>query len=126
MFKSGRSKSCGCLKKDIEATRNVDKHIGEKFGLLTAIERLPNYQGRGRTYYRCLCECGNEKIVAGSGLVTGHTKTCGCLSKKRREFKQAFPEKRDNTEKCFQIYKHTAPNGKVYIGITRQNVEKRW
>lgn len=24
------------------------------------------------------------------------------------------------------VYKHTAPNGKVYIGITGQKVKKRW
>jgi len=24
------------------------------------------------------------------------------------------------------VYKHTAPNGKVYIGITSQNVDRRW
>ncbi len=24
------------------------------------------------------------------------------------------------------VYKHTSPNGKVYIGITRQNPIKRW
>lgn len=24
------------------------------------------------------------------------------------------------------VYKHTAPNGKVYIGITRQNPQRRW
>lgn len=24
------------------------------------------------------------------------------------------------------VYKHTFPNGKVYIGITRQKPEKRW
>lgn len=26
----------------------------------------------------------------------------------------------------FCVYKHTTPNGKVYIGITSQEVEKRW
>lgn len=26
----------------------------------------------------------------------------------------------------FLVYKHTTPNGKVYIGITSQEVEKRW
>ena len=26
----------------------------------------------------------------------------------------------------YSVYKHTAPNGKVYIGITSQNVEKRF
>lgn len=26
----------------------------------------------------------------------------------------------------YKVYKHTAPNGKVYIGITRQPIAKRW
>lgn len=26
----------------------------------------------------------------------------------------------------YKVYKHTTPNGKVYIGITRQDVVKRW
>lgn len=26
----------------------------------------------------------------------------------------------------YTLYKHTAPSGKVYIGITSQNVMKRW
>ena len=29
-------------------------------------------------------------------------------------------------DKEWTVYKHTAPNGKVYIGITGQNPEKRW
>lgn len=31
----------------------------------------------------CLCSCGNESIVSRSNLVTGHTKSCGCIGKKR-------------------------------------------
>ena len=26
----------------------------------------------------------------------------------------------------YKLYKHTTPNNKVYIGITHQNVKKRW
>lgn len=27
---------------------------------------------------------------------------------------------------CYCVYKHTAPNGKVYIGITKRNPNERW
>ena len=32
----------------------------------------------------------------------------------------------DNCENKYCVYKHTAPNGKVYIGITCQNPLRRW
>lgn len=31
-----------------------------------------------------------------------------------------------NNENDYKVYKHTAPNGKVYIGITRLDVKRRW
>lgn len=31
-----------------------------------------------------------------------------------------------NDEKIYCVYKHTSPNGKIYIGITSQKPEKRW
>lgn len=125
-LRAGKKLSCGCLNRDEARKRKLVDHTGETFGMLTAIERIENYQGRGRTYYRCKCECGNEKIVLGSGLVTGKTKTCGCISKSRKQFTAQFYPDRDTVKMCYLIYKHTAPNGKVYIGITRQDSERRW
>ena len=52
--------------------------IGRQFGLLTAIERLAADAKLG-VLFRCRCECGNEKIVPRSNLLTGNTKSCGCL-----------------------------------------------
>lgn len=43
-----------------------------KYGKLTAIEYL------GKSMWKCQCDCGNEKIVSGGHLETGHTKSCGC------------------------------------------------
>jgi hypothetical protein len=34
-----------------------------------------------RRYYRCTCDCGEEKWVLYSRLVKGITKSCGCLEK---------------------------------------------
>lgn len=50
---------------------------GNKYGLLTVIERVPNAKG-GITRFRCLCDCGNETIVRGSNLKSGAVKSCGC------------------------------------------------
>lgn len=48
---------------------------GHKFNSLTAIERLANYKNN-KTYYRCKCDCGNERIVYGYDLTSGKFKTC--------------------------------------------------
>lgn len=31
-----------------------------------------------------------------------------------------------NEKKTFYVYRHTSPNGMIYIGITKQDPEKRW
>ncbi len=54
---------------------------GQKFGRLTAIKpvRKPN---DGKLYWECLCDCGNTKVILGSNLKSGATKSCGCLRSK--------------------------------------------
>ena len=32
----------------------------------------------------------------------------------------------NNDRKDWTVYKHTFPNGKVYIGVTSQNIDRRW
>lgn len=55
---------------------------GQKFGKLLLIERIPQYKG-GRPYYKCKCECGNEKIIDGYEIKRGHVKSCGCSAHTR-------------------------------------------
>ena len=56
---------------------------GQKFGRLTALEpallEKPTCSGT-RWGWRCQCDCGNEKIVPRASLVSGQTKSCGCLA----------------------------------------------
>lgn len=49
---------------------------GQKFYRLTAIERLPN--PNRNSFWRCVCECGNETNAAANMLKTGRHKSCGC------------------------------------------------
>lgn len=35
----------------------------------------------GRSLWLCQCKCGNQKIIIGSELKRGKTKSCGCMNK---------------------------------------------
>lgn len=53
---------------------------GDKFGLLTVVERVAN---RGKKLrYKFLCECGRLKEIDKYSVQSGNTKSCGCLYSK--------------------------------------------
>lgn len=69
---------------------------GQRFGKLTAIDYINN----GR--WKCKCDCGNEKIISGTDLRKGSTKSCGCLCKEDRK-KHGHARKRD-VSKTYRIW----------------------
>jgi hypothetical protein len=75
-----RTMSCGCLQKEITSKRVIKDITNQKFGRLTVIERSHITKKNG-SYYKCLCDCGNELIIKSSYLISGDTKSCGCLKK---------------------------------------------
>lgn len=75
-FQLTKVKSCGCLRYKTDI-------INKKFGRLTVISF---YEKRNnRSYYNCLCECGNTKVVGRSALLAGDIISCGCLRKEYRD-----------------------------------------
>lgn len=56
-----------------------------KFGRLTVVGRAPDKIspcGKHKSCWYCNCECGTEnKIIVGTALTSGATKSCGCLHK---------------------------------------------
>lgn len=62
---------------------NFKNLTGEKFGRLTVIgvSRKAESGNRERYYWRCKCDCGNEKEVRTDCLTNGLVKSCGCLKK---------------------------------------------
>lgn len=51
----------------------------KRFGRIIAIEIL---ERRGSSYYWiCECDCGRRKVIRGSHLASGRTKSCGCLNR---------------------------------------------
>ena len=53
----------------------IKNEIGNVYDLLTVVDRAPSKNGK--TYWKCVCECGREHIVSGTNLRTGAVKSCG-------------------------------------------------
>lgn len=70
-------KSCGLCR---ESNKNAYEHLeGCKFGKLTLIKRIDVDQLGGVAKWLCRCDCGNETIVRHWNIMTGNTRSCGCL-----------------------------------------------
>ena len=56
----------------------VKNMVGQRFGRLTVIRQEGFTNGRVAKWL-CLCDCGKERIIDGSSLRRGYSKSCGCL-----------------------------------------------
>lgn len=52
---------------------------GRKFGRLTVASLIG--RRKKRTYWACMCECGQTTEVSGGNLSSGQVSSCGCLRK---------------------------------------------
>lgn len=52
---------------------------GHRFGKLEVIKY--SYIKCSHAHWLCRCDCGTEKVIDGSNLRRGHTRSCGCYSK---------------------------------------------
>ena len=65
-----------------------------KYGRFSVIEQMPSDDPRHK-YFRCLCDCGREKIVREDHLKSGRSRSCGCLrSERAAETGKGFGERR--------------------------------
>lgn len=56
---------------------------GKTFGRLTVIS-LAQDKPYIKPHWVCKCSCGKEKVIWGSSLLVGDTKSCGCLKISKR------------------------------------------
>lgn len=71
-------KSCGCIRKGVDLT-------GQRYGRLIVIKesapRIRKDRKSVKRVWECKCDCGNTTYVIHESLVSGTTKSCGCLQK---------------------------------------------
>ena len=76
----------------------IEDLTGKRFGRLTAISVNKEIsKQKGRTYWNCICDCGNTKPIMAKHLKGGAIQSCGCLQKERT----SETNKKDLTNKKF-------------------------
>lgn len=50
-----------------------------KYGRLRVMKLSPIRTSKGATQWECICDCGNSTVVPSNYLLSGRTKSCGCL-----------------------------------------------
>lgn len=84
-------KKCGeKAKRKKLSDKNMIDLSGQVFGRLTALYPL---EERRNTHivWHCKCSCGKECDIVASSLVSGNTKSCGCLKKENTIFAKQSP-----------------------------------
>ena len=74
---------------------------GMQFGRLTVIRCCQSKNHK--RYWECICACGNTCIIRQDQIITGKTKSCGCLSKDvKAESARLAKKRRDAKESLKQ------------------------
>lgn len=94
-LRRGEIQSCGCLRNERskqakEDLKLVDNLIGQRFGLLTVLEKdiEETRKHSGAVYWKCLCDCGTIKSIRGQNLKCkneNRTISCGCAHRSSGE-----------------------------------------
>lgn len=77
-LKLGESKSCGCLRASLV---DGSRFVGNRYGLLTVLEKLPEKDYGGSWMYLCKCDCGTERAYPSKRFAAarrGAFQSCGC------------------------------------------------
>ena len=62
-------------------------HAGKRYGKLEVLSQAT--QTGVHPKWNCLCDCGKKSIVTSTKLVSGSTKSCGCLRVNAQDFRKS-------------------------------------
>lgn len=125
-LRSGTTKSCGCLKKDLHRKRVDDMFIdltGLVFGDLTVIE----YKNHGD--WLCKCSCGNYTTHKTGALRAGEVKSCGCKrlgNLKKGAINHIAKDSVKGTRKTALTAKLHKGNKSGYKGVRWNEQRQKW
>ena len=115
----GYKKSCGCLGRP-----PLQDLTGRRFGMLTVLEYAGKRGGAHR--WRCRCDCGQETVVRHAFLVSGHTRSCGCLQREQVLDNLRLVDGTSVTLLEAAKRRLIASNTSGYTGVYRNKKSQKW
>ena len=110
LFKSGKALRCMDCSRAIQSKRMVTDNpvlvdlMGKVFGKWVVNKRdkvkANNVRFKG-AYWICKCECGRVKSVPARSLVSGKSRSCGCLREDNKKKKSAMRKSNPHSIKRF-------------------------
>lgn len=97
--------------------RRINIAIGDRYGKLTCVA-FSHVGKRHRGYSVFRCDCGKEKTVLDWSVISGNTKSCGCLHKDAGE-KNRLPNNGASINNLILQYKRHARNRGLVFEIPR-------
>jgi len=80
-LKRGRNIACKICKSRLPKRTCMKDLTGRTFGELTALLPAAERTNSGNVQWACVCSCGARTLVSASSLLSGNTKSCGCIHK---------------------------------------------
>jgi hypothetical protein len=63
--------------------RKVKDQTGRKIGVVTVLDKNEERSINGKTFWNCVCECGQRLIINSSHLCVGSYKKCSDIHNKK-------------------------------------------
>lgn len=117
-LRSGNTKSCGCLQKNIARAQGLKNtaqfKIGQRFGDLTVLRRVPGDKNK-LGLFECKCDCGNIIFVRTAQLSYQKIRSCGCVKSKGESLiAQLLSEYKISFKKEVSFSDFYTPKGRRY------------
>lgn len=107
--------SCGCAYKHF-IKRDL---TGQRFGRWVVLRHDNKTDNRGRHFWLCRCDCGNEKVIGGHFLYGNKSRSCGCLSDEVK-LRGLLPGE-TGFKRLFYAYKKSAKQRKLEFNLSEED-----
>lgn len=110
LLRRGSVKTCGC------GTGIKNEFVGKRFGKLFIVKKLAGIYKDRSLMWEAECDCGNIIKIASKYLLSGKTKSCGCLRK--------IEKGEANFNKLYSGYKNSAQKRGLPFSLSKEEFRK--